>query len=185
MPVAGVMKNLVYLDLETQKAAHEVGGWNRIRDMRMSVGVTYSTASGEYRIYTEQTVDQLVDELQRADLVVGFNTLRFDYEVLHHYTVLDLRQLPSLDLLVELQKQLPHRLSLDALATATLGLEKTADGLQALRWFRQGRWLDIARYCCYDVKITRLLHEFGANHGVLFYLDRLGQRLTVPVDWKL
>jgi DEAD/DEAH box helicase domain-containing protein len=179
------MKNLVYFDLETQKGAEEVGGWSRIRDMRMSVGVTYSTASGQYTIYTEQTVDQLVQELHQADLVVGFNTLRFDYEVLHRYTVLDLRQLPTLDLLVELQKRLPHRLSLDALATATLGLEKTADGLQAIRWFKQGRWLDIARYCCYDVKITRLLHEFGATHGQLFYLDRFGQRLSVPVDWKL
>ena len=38
------MKNIVYFDLETQKSADEVGGWNNIRDMRMSIGVTYSTA---------------------------------------------------------------------------------------------------------------------------------------------
>jgi DEAD/DEAH box helicase domain-containing protein len=179
------MKNILYFDLETQKSADEVGGWNNIRDMRMSVGVTYSTLRGEYRIYGEPQVNDLLSDLQRADLVVGFNHLRFDYEVLHHYTVLDLRQLPTLDMLVELQKTLPHRLSLDAVATATLGVEKTAEGMQAIRWFREGRLLEIAEYCCYDVKITRLLHEYGAARRQLLYKDRFGKTATVPVAWSL
>src|SRR6185503_7311148 len=101
------MKNTVYFDLETQKSAEEVGGWHNVREMRMSLAVTYSTATNEYKIYPEQQVDDLVRELQRADLVVGFNNLRFDYEVLHYYTVLDLRQIPTLDVLIELQKKLP------------------------------------------------------------------------------
>ncbi len=177
------MKNIVYFDLETQKSAEEVGGWHRIRDMRMSVGVTYSTHRGGYRIYGEEQVNQLIDELCRADLVVGFNHVRFDYEVLHGYTVLDLTQIPALDLLWDLHKALNHRLTLDAVASATLGTEKTADGLEALRWFRQGRLMEIAEYCCYDVKITRLLHEFGREWGAVFYTDRRGQRFTVPVNW--
>src|SRR5580692_12294713 len=99
------MSNIVYFDLETQKSADEVGGWDRIRDMRMSVGVTYSTARGGYRIYPEAEVNALIDELRRADLVVGFNTLRFDYEVLAgHNPFFDFEQLRSLDMLVELQK---------------------------------------------------------------------------------
>lgn len=177
------MKNIVYFDLETQKSAEEVGGWHRVRDMRMSLGVTFSTARGGYRIYGEREVDALIEELRRADLVVGFNHIRFDYEVLHGYTVLDLGQVPSLDLLVELQKTLNHRLTLDAVASATLGTEKTADGLQALRWFREGRLLEIAEYCCYDVKITKLLHEFGRDRRQLFYNSRTGQVMTVPVAW--
>jgi DEAD/DEAH box helicase domain-containing protein len=177
------MKNIVYFDLETQKSADEVGGWDRIRDMRMSVGVTYNTAHDEYRIYSEKQVDDLVKELARADLIVGFNNLRFDYEVLHYYTILDLRQIPTLDVLIELQKTLEHRLSLDAVANATLGVEKTAEGMQALKWFRQGKLMDIAEYCCYDVKITRLVHEYGARHKQVFYKDRFGQTNTVPVSW--
>src|SRR5213594_1346962 len=177
------MKNIVYFDLETQKSAEEVGGWHNVRDMRMSVGVTFSTASWEYHIFGEKQVDDLVRELQRADVVIGFNNLRFDYEVLHYYTVLDLRQIPTLDVLIELQKALPHRLSLDAVAAATLGVEKTAEGMQAIRWFREGRLADIAEYCCYDVKITRLVHEYGAAHRQLFYKDRFGKKLSVPVGW--
>src|SRR5690348_3084207 len=135
------MKNIVYFDLETCRSADEVGGWGQISRMGMSVGVTYSTARGDYRIYGEKQVDDLVRELQRADLIVGFNNLRFDYEVLHGYTPLDLRQLPTLDLMVDLQNRLQHRLSLDAIATATFGVEKTAEGLQAIEWFRQGRMM--------------------------------------------
>src|SRR5881394_1066486 len=157
------MKNIVYFDLETQKAADEVGGWDRVRDMRMSVGVTYSTAHGAYQIYPEADVQKLLTDLQRADLIVGFNNLGFDYEVLHSYTVFDLRQLPTLDMLVE--------------------VEKTAEGLQAIRWFKEGKLAEIAEYCCYDVKITRLIHEYGTTHKQLFYTNKFGARLTVPVSW--
>jgi DEAD/DEAH box helicase domain-containing protein len=178
------MKNIVYFDLETQKSAEEVGGWDKISQMRMSLGVIYSTATGGYKIYGEPQVNDLLTDLQRADLIVGFNNLRFDYEVLHGYTTMDLRQLPTLDMLVDLQETLKHRLSLDSIATATFGVEKTAEGLQAIEWFRQGRMLEIAEYCCYDVKITKLVHEYGVQHKELHYNNRFGKKLTVPVKWS-
>ena len=178
------MKNVVYFDLETQKSADEVGGWGRVRDMRMSLGVTFSTARGSYLIYPEKKVEALIDELRRADLVVGFNNERFDYEVLvGHSPFFDPTQMHTLDMLVDLQKQLNHRLSLDAVASATLGVEKTGDGLEALRWYREGRMMEIAEYCCYDVKITRMVHEFGHENGLVYYTNRFGKTLTVPVAW--
>jgi len=177
------VNNIVYFDLETQRSAGEVGGWRHIHRLGMSVGVTFSTARGEYCIYAERHVPELIAELRGADLVVGFNVLRFDYEVLHGYTTLDLRQVPTLDLMTSLQDTLGHRLSLDAIASATLGVEKTADGLQAIEWFKQGRLEEIARYCCYDVKLTRLVHEYGRKHRQLHYRDKFGQPMTVPVNW--
>ena len=178
-------KNIVYFDLETQKSADEVGGWNNINRMGLSVGVTYSTARGDYKIYGEKQVNDLLNELQRADLVVGFNVLRFDYEVLHGYTPFDLMQLPTLDMLVDLQAILNHRLSLDSIATATFGVEKTAEGLQAIEWFKEGKMLEIAEYCCYDVKITKLVHEYGCSQRQLHYNNRFGKKLTVPVKWEI
>jgi DEAD/DEAH box helicase domain-containing protein len=180
---AATVNNIVYFDLETQKSADEVGGWGNISQMRMSIGVTYNTARGEYTIYAENQVDELLKELQRADLVVGFNNLRFDYEVLHGYTSYDLSQLPTLDMLVELQAALNHRLSLDSIATATFGVEKTAEGLQAIRWYKEGRLAEIAEYCCYDVKITKLVHEYGRQHQQLYYQNRFGKKQTVAVKW--
>ena len=176
-------KNILYFDLETKQSADEVGGWGNISKMGMSIGVTCDSASGEYKIYGEPQVDDLIRDLQRADLVVGFNNLRFDYEVLHGYTTLDLSQLPTLDMLVELQITLNHRLSLDSIATATFGVEKTAEGLQAIRWFKEGKLAEIAEYCCYDVKITKLVHEYGQQYRQLHYMNRFGKKLTVPVNW--
>jgi DEAD/DEAH box helicase domain-containing protein len=177
------MKNIVYFDLETQKSADEVGGWNNVRDMRMSVGVTYSTSRGDYRIYSEAQVEDLIRELMRADLVVGFNNLGFDYEVLHGYTALDLTQIPTLDMLVQVRQVVNHRLSLDAIANTTLGVEKTSEGMQAIHWFRQGKLMEIAEYCCYDVKITKLVHEYGLQHKTLFYKNKFGATMTATVSW--
>src|ERR1044072_328874 len=103
--------NIVYFDLETQRTANDVGGWDRKRDMGMSVGVTYSTRLGEYRIFGEKRVNDLVEQLLHAALVVGFNVVNFDYEVLMGYTILDLpHQCRTLDLMVDIEGKLGHRL---------------------------------------------------------------------------
>jgi DEAD/DEAH box helicase domain-containing protein len=177
-------KNIVYFDLETQMSAEEVGGWHNIRAMRMSIGVTYSTARGEYKIYGERDVNALIEELRRADLVIGFNNQRFDYEVLQgHNDFFDAEQIPTLDMMVDLQNTLNHRLSLDSIATATFGVEKTSEGLQAIRWFREGKFMEIAEYCCFDVKITKMVHEYGAANGQVHFTNKFGKKMAVPVKW--
>lgn len=177
-------KDIVYFDLETQRTAGDVGGWGNKHKMGISVACTYSTKLGEYRCYLEDETQELIDQLMKADLVVGFNHISFDYEVLMAFTVLELReQLQSLDLMVDLEKRLGHRLKLDAVATATLGTSKTADGLEAIRWWQQGKILDIARYCCFDVKVTKCIHEYGMKHGHVKYLDRSRREVKVEVDW--
>ncbi len=178
------MRDIVYFDLETQRTANDAGGWDRQRDMGMSVGVTYSTRLGQYRIYSEARVDELVQQLTRADLVVGFNVIRFDYEVLMGYTILDLpHMIPTLDMLREVETRLGHRLSLEAIASASLGTGKTADGLDAIRWWREGKLLEIAEYCCFDVKVTKMVHEYGCRERRLKYGDRFGQLRQVEVEW--
>ena len=176
-------QNIVYFDLETKHSADEVGGWSHIDKMGMSIGVTYSTTRGDYKIYGEPEVEELIKELQRADLVVGFNHIRFDYRVLEGYSIFDFSQVPSLDMLIVLNEKLGHRLKLDSIAQATLGCEKSAEGLQALEWFKQGKMAEIAEYCCFDVKITKLVHEYAAAHGHLFYNNRFGNKLKVEVEW--
>jgi hypothetical protein len=179
-----MLRDIVYFDLETQRTANDAGGWDRKRDMGMSIGVTYSTALGEYRVYSEQQVDALIDQLLKADLVVGFNVINFDYEVLMGYTILDLpHQCRTLDLMADIEGLLGHRLSLDSVATASLGFGKTGDGLDAIRWWREGRLLEIAEYCCFDVKCTKLVHEFGVEKKKVHYVNRFQQKCSVDVAW--
>ena len=176
-------QNIVYFDLETKHSADEVGGWSHIDKMGMSIGVTYSTARGDYKIYGEPEVEELIKELQRADLVVGCYHIRFDYRVLEGFSIFDFSQVPSLDMWIVLNEKLGHRLKLDSIAQATLGCEKSAEGLQALEWYKQGKMAEIAEYCCFDVKITKLVHEYAAAHGHLFYNNRFGNKLKVEVEW--
>lgn len=179
-------RDIVYFDLETRRTANDVGGWGNKHKMGISVAVTYSTKLGEYRIYQEEETADLIHQLVRADLVVGFNHVSFDYEVLMGHTIFDFRdQVRDLDLLVDLEKRLGHRLKLDAVASASLGMGKTADGLDALRWWKQGKIVEIAEYCAYDVKVTKCVHEFGAQHGYVKYHDRNDREQKVEVDWKL
>ncbi len=179
-------KDIVYFDLETRRTAADVGGWGNKHLMGISVAVTYSSRAGDYSIYTENQAQDLINQLVRADLVIGFNHIGFDYEVLLGHTIFDFRdQLRSLDLLIDLEKQLGHRLKLEAVAAASLGTGKSADGLQAIRWWQQGKIAEIAEYCCYDVKVTRLVHEYGAKNGFVKYHDRNGREQKVDVEWSL
>jgi DEAD/DEAH box helicase domain-containing protein len=188
--VAG--KNIVYFDLETQRSFGDVGGFAHKDKMQVSVAVTYSTARGTYEIYAENEMEKLGEELVRADLVVGWNHMQFDYPVLQPYVFHTLiEQTINLDMMLELEKIVGFRLKLDSVASATLGTGKTADGLDALRWWQEHKksgdfapLRKIAEYCAYDVKVTKCVHEYALEHGRLKYDDRNGNVVEIEVPWK-
>ena len=57
------------LDVETQRSADEVGGWDRADRMGLAVAVTQDLATGEVRVYTEERVEELLDDLAAAALI--------------------------------------------------------------------------------------------------------------------
>jgi DEAD/DEAH box helicase domain-containing protein len=177
------MKNVIYFDLETQYLADEVGGWGNIPKMGLAAAVTYSTAHASFSHYAEEDAGALVSELQSADLVVGFNVVRFDYQVLQPYTEVPLQSLPTVDMLQHIQQALGFRLSLDAIAVATLGTTKSANGIQAVQWYRQGEMDKVFAYCQRDVEVTRDVHEFGVRNRHVRYRDRQYRIRQVPVRW--
>ncbi|MGC9521517.1 MAG: ribonuclease H-like domain-containing protein, partial [Anaerolineae bacterium] len=127
---------------------------------------------------------QLAHDLSEADLVVGYNLYGFDYPVLQHYTdEIVLAELPTVDMMVEIQRRLGFRLKLDSIATATLNMQKSADGLQAVRWWREGRVDEIIAYCRQDVEVTRQIYEFGKQNRYIQYYDRQFRIKKVPVSW--
>jgi DEAD/DEAH box helicase domain-containing protein len=177
--------NLAFFDLETQRLAEEVGGWGNIHLMRLAVGVVYDKGSNGFEVFAEKEVENLIERLRGFDLVVGFNIRRFDYRVLAAYTGFDFRQLPTFDILEDIYRRLGFRLSLGHLAEQTLGKTKIADGIQAVRWLREGKLDAVVEYCKDDVAITKDLFDFGLSHGYLVYQTKDGYPVRLPVDWNL
>ncbi len=176
-------KKYAVLDVETQRSAEEVGGWHKANKMRVSVAVLYDVERDEFLTFREDEVPAMLKSLEEFDVVVGFNILRFDYSVLSMYADRDLLELPTLDMLTEIKKVLGYRVSLDNLAQATLGVSKSADGLQALRWWKEGKVDEIAAYCQQDVAVTRDLYLHGQEHGYLLFTNKAGQVVRVKVGW--
>lgn len=171
------------VDIETQRSAQDVGGWHRADLMGISCAVLYDSKQDEFYEFLDHQVLQLIERLQRFEMVVGFNIKRFDYRVLSGYSSFDFNTLPTLDILEEIHKRLGYRLSLEHLARITLDSKKTADGLQALRWWQQGRIREIIDYCKNDVAITRDLFLYGEKHGYLLFQNKAGNTVRLPVDW--
>lgn len=158
---------IVTFDLETQRSSHEVGGWGNSHLMRVSVGVVYDSKDDGYFVYTEETIDDLIEHLKKADLVVGFNSINFDYAVLRGYSGFNFSSLPSFDICREVHHSFGKRLSLNQLAKNTLNAGKIADGLLALKWFKEGKMELIEKYCKEDVRLTRDLFRFGLVYNYL------------------
>lgn len=174
-----------FFDLETQKLAAEVGGWQNTHLMRVSVAVLHEMPSGATRVYKEDQVKDLIEDLKGFDLVVGFNISGFDYQVLRAYTPFSLTRIPTFDMLQEIHRGMGFRVSLGHLAEETLGRGKGGDGLQAVKWFRQGEWDDLIHYCREDVLITRDLFYHAIEKGYLVYSDKKRGRLRIPTRWSL
>ncbi len=171
------------LDVETRRAAAEVGGWGNARKMGLSVAVLYDSALDDFLVYRQEELPALYAALTQLDLVVGFNIKRFDYKVLAGASPFDHASLPTLDILERVCDRLGYRLSLDCLAKATLGTQKLGSGLDALAWWKEGRLEEIIAYCKKDVAVTRDLYLFGREHGFLLFTNKAGKAVRLPVAW--
>lgn len=176
-------KRFGVIDIETRYSADDVGGWNRADRMGVSIACVWDSGEEAMFDYEQDDMDGLVAHLQRFDLVIGFNHVKFDYAVLGGLHPFRFRSLPSLDLLIEVKNRLGYRVKLDNIASATLGAGKSADGLQALKWWKEGRLDLITEYCRQDVAVTRDVYLFGRERGHVFFTNKAGQKVKLPVQW--
>jgi DEAD/DEAH box helicase domain-containing protein len=174
----------VLFDIETLRSAADVGGWHHAHRMGVALAVALHLEEGRFETFREREVPALVEILKRADLVVGFNSRRFDYAVLSGYTGEDYgRSLATLDLLESLRAKLRFRVGLDHVARETLGRGKSGDGLQSLEWVKQGRFDLVESYCRDDVALLRDVYLHGRRERYVVVSSKSAGRIRVPVDW--
>lgn len=142
-----------------------------VSEQELTVVAIHDSETGEYSAYEKEELHKLWPIIERADMLIGFNSDTFDIPLLNRYYPGDLSRLRSLDLLAEVQKVLGRRVRLQSLAEATLGKGKTGDGLKAGDWWREGKKEKVREYCIEDVRLTRELYDYALSHGVLKYKD--------------
>lgn len=178
------MGNEVVLDIETSNSFADVGKYDPSL-LKVSLVGTYSYATDTYDSFLEPDLPRLWRLLESADRIIGYNTISFDYTVLNNYYAGDLKQFPSLDILVEIEKAIGFRVKLDSVAEASLGYGKSGNGLQAIEFFRRGEIDKLRDYCLQDVKVTKEVYEYGLANKSVKYRDRTGQIQSVNADFVL
>ncbi len=172
--------NYIIFDLETQNIFSDVGSSDPTA-LDISVATFYESDTDSY---TTVTIDELQDAwpiLERADALVGYNSNHFDIPLLNKYYPGDLTQIKSIDLLEYIKASLGRRLRLDDVAKATIGAKKSADGLAAVRWWREGNVKAIKKYCEQDVKVTKKVFDYAMEHGHILFKDGYRKK-EVPLD---
>ncbi|MBI3627779.1 MAG: ribonuclease H-like domain-containing protein [Candidatus Sungbacteria bacterium] len=176
----------IVFDIETKKAFAEVGGKFDFASLGVSIIGLYSYAEDSYLTFDETSLDQFVLRLKNARRVIGYNIKHFDYQVLQgHVSEFSFKSLPTLDLMEETAKALGFRPKLNDLAKGTLGVEKSGRGMDAIRWYQEGKIEEIKKYCLDDVRLTKDLFEFGVSHGYLMIEQGIARTLLrIPVSWQ-
>lgn len=174
----------LFFDIETRNIFDDVGKADPTL-LDISLVGAYDSETGEYSSYLQEELPKLWPLIEKADVLITFNGDHFDIPLLNKYYQGDLSKIKSLDLMVEIQKSLGRRIGLGAIAQATLGVGKSANGLEAVKWWKEGNIDDIRKYCLQDVKVTKEVYEYALLNGKLKYKDKYNETIKdIIIDTK-
>ena len=163
------MRKIVF-DVETSNMFQDVGTRNPA-DLSLSLLAIHDSETNSYSSFTEEELPKLWPVLEKADVLIGYNSDHFDIPLLNKYYSGDLLKIKSLDLLKEIRKSTGKRVRLDQVAQGTLGLRKSGNGLEALEWWKKGEIDKVRSYCINDVKITKELYDYALKNEKLLYKE--------------
>ncbi|MEK7131642.1 MAG: ribonuclease H-like domain-containing protein [Patescibacteria group bacterium] len=177
------MLNEIVFDIETQNTFADVD--NDFKKFKISCVSIYSYATDSYTSFEENELNKFWPILEKADRIIGYNSEHFDLPILHNYYPGDLSVINHLDIMKKVKASTGIRLKLNSIAMATLDMEKSADGLQAIRWWKEGKIDEIKKYCEQDVKVTKEIYEFGKKNKQLFYQSLVGEVVPFAVNFDM
>lgn len=177
----------VILDVETKKTFDEVGGFFPEKLGISFVGVCVregTSGPGEMMSFWEKDLPKLFPLLEKADVVIGFNVDNFDMQTFVPYYNADITKIPTLDVLTRIKDSAGHRIKLDTVARDTLGIGKSGDGLDAIKYYQTKQWDKLEKYCIQDVAVTRDVYDFGLQKGFVKFKNKWNRMIECPVDFS-
>jgi len=177
----------VILDVETKKTFDDVGGYFPEKLGVSFVGVCVREAGereGQFQSYFEKDLPKLFPLLERADVVIGFNIDNFDMPTFLPYYQADIRRIPTLDVMNRIKDSVGHRISLEAVAQETLGIGKSGNGLDAIRYYNSGNFAALEKYCLQDVKVTRDVYDYGLKNGLIKFRNKWNRLIEAKIDFS-
>jgi hypothetical protein len=170
----------VVFDIETSNTFQDIGV-NDPSKLDISIVATFDSLSQKYRSYSVAEFPELWKVIEKAEILIGYNSDHFDIPLLNKYYPGNLDCIKSLDLLVEIKNSLGRRIRLDTVADATLGEHKSGHGLQAIEWWREGKEDLVRKYCIDDVRITKEVYDYALKHKKVKYKD-FGEIKDIRLD---
>jgi len=184
----------VIFDIETKKIFDDIEGYNPA-DLGISIVSVYrrmvnekgKEIEGEMKSFWEEEFPTMWPQFVDADRIVGFNTLHFDVPALAPLAPYDFKKLEHFDLMEHVKGALGFRLSLNAIASETLGHGKTDNGLNAVYYWQEHSkesLLKLKKYCEMDVMVTKEVYDFGLKNRELKYKDKWNTPRMIEVDFS-
>jgi len=184
----------VIFDTETKKFFDEVPG-NDPSLLGVSITSVYSRTldenlkeiTGSMQSFWEKDFGEMFKLFEKADRIIGFNSIGFDIPALSPYLPSHWKKLKHFDILAEIKKVEGKRMSLDSLAKATLGTQKNDHGSNAIKYWNEGTEESLAKlkkYCEMDVIITRDLYDHVINNKLLKYVDFWNEPHKIILDFS-
>jgi len=170
----------ITFDIETSNIFQDVGKADPAL-LDLSVICVHDSETDEYSTYLQEELSQLWPLIEKADMLIGYNSDHFDIPLLNKYYPGDLTRIKSLDILKEIKNSLGRRIKLDSVAEGTLGKKKIGHGLDAITWWKNGEVEKVKKYCKEDVKITKEIYDYALKNGVLKYKD-LSENREIKLD---
>lgn len=141
-----------FFDLEAQHSAAEVGGFQHMNRMGISVAVAWEWPCQVFHVFESHQTKDFGRLLRSVDRLVGYNIHHFDIPILKASKCRIPARLQIVDLLIEIERQCGRRFSLDSMLKANFGVgQGNAEPLHNIRLWKERRLVELAANCINDV----------------------------------